>query len=64
MYSKTVKKIAVLDRTKEPGSIRRTFIFRCIKHYFIIQKMNPIIVGGRYGLRLKGYNSISNNSCI
>ena len=53
----TVKKIAVLDRTKEPGSIGeplyedvRTAIGEAMHKKWIEFKNMPVIVGGRYGL--------------
>ncbi|WP_434298092.1 pyruvate:ferredoxin (flavodoxin) oxidoreductase [Clostridium sporogenes] len=49
---KTVKKIAVLDRTKEPGSIGEP-IYLDICKVFYNTNDKPIIVGGRYGLGSK-----------
>ncbi|AQW81887.1 pyruvate:ferredoxin (flavodoxin) oxidoreductase [Campylobacter pinnipediorum] len=49
---KTVKKIAVLDRTKEPGSLGEP-LYLDIKTAFYGSELNPIIVGGRYGLSSK-----------
>ena len=49
---KTVKKIAVLDRTKEPGSIGEP-LYLDVKSSFYESEMSPIIVGGRYGLGSK-----------
>ncbi len=46
---KTVKKIAVLDRTKEPGAIGEP-LYLDVKAAFYSSGMNPVIVGGRYGL--------------
>ena len=46
---KTVKKIAVLDRTKEPGAIGEP-LYLDVKAAFYNSDMNPVIVGGRYGL--------------
>lgn len=49
---KTVKKIAVLDRTKEPGSIGEPLYLDVVKAFY--NKENaPLIVGGRYGLGSK-----------
>ncbi|WP_326908873.1 pyruvate:ferredoxin (flavodoxin) oxidoreductase [Sedimentibacter sp. MB31-C6] len=48
----SVKKIAVLDRTKEPGSTGEPLyldIVKCYKNY----ENPPLIVGGRYGLSSK-----------
>ena len=49
---KTVKKIAVLDRTKEPGSIGEP-LYLDIKSAFYNSELKPVIVGGRYGLGSK-----------
>ncbi|WP_025641999.1 pyruvate:ferredoxin (flavodoxin) oxidoreductase [Schnuerera ultunensis] len=49
---KTVNKIAVLDRTKEPGSLGEP-LYLDVKALFYNSDMNPLIVGGRYGLGLK-----------
>ncbi len=46
---KTVKKIAVLDRTKEPGAIGEP-LYLDVKSAFYDSDLNPVIVGGRYGL--------------
>ena len=48
----SVKKIAVLDRTKEPGSIGEPLYLDIVKAFY--RKENaPIIVGGRFGLGSK-----------
>ncbi|WP_026894603.1 pyruvate:ferredoxin (flavodoxin) oxidoreductase [Clostridiisalibacter paucivorans] len=49
---KTVKKIAVLDRTKEPGAIGEP-LYLDIKALFYNKENAPLIVGGRYGLGSK-----------
>jgi len=49
---KTVKKIAVLDRTKEPGSPGEP-LYLDIKNLFYTKENRPIIVGGIYGLGSK-----------
>lgn len=49
---KTVKKIAVLDRTKEPGSAGEP-LYLDVKNAFYDSEMRPVIVGGRYGLGSK-----------
>ncbi len=49
---KTVKKIAVLDRTKEPGAIGEP-LYQDILHVFYKREIQPTIVGGRYGLGSK-----------
>ena len=49
---KSVKKIAVLDRTKEPGSLGEP-LYMDIKTIFQDRENSPLIVGGRYGLSSK-----------
>ena len=49
---KSVKKIAVLDRTKEPGSLGEP-LYLDVKSAFYGRENAPIIVGGRYGLSSK-----------
>ncbi|QGU95040.1 pyruvate:ferredoxin (flavodoxin) oxidoreductase [Clostridium bovifaecis] len=49
---KTVKSIAVLDRTKEPGSIGEP-LYLDVKNAFYGREHQPVIVGGRYGLGSK-----------
>ncbi|WP_460288197.1 pyruvate:ferredoxin (flavodoxin) oxidoreductase [Clostridium sp. CTA-7] len=51
----TVKSIAVLDRTKEPGSIGEP-LYLDIKSAFYGRENAPVIVGGRYGLGSKDPN--------
>ncbi|MBN1133226.1 MAG: pyruvate:ferredoxin (flavodoxin) oxidoreductase [Bacteroidales bacterium] len=48
----TVKRIAVLDRTKEPGANGEP-LYLDLKDIFYGKKNNPLIVGGRYGLSSK-----------
>jgi pyruvate-ferredoxin/flavodoxin oxidoreductase len=48
----TVKKIAVLDRTKEPGSIGEPLYLDVCACYYD-QETRPMIIGGRYGLGSK-----------
>jgi len=48
----TVKRIAVLDRTKEPGAIGEP-LFEDVKTVFYNNDKKPLIVGGRYGLSSK-----------
>ena len=57
---KTVKRIAVLDRTKEPGSLGEplyldvvTALSECWEEYL---SSFPKVVGGRYGLSSKEFN--------
>src|SRR5574344_80197 len=49
---KTCKRIAVLDRTKEPGSNNEP-LFMDIKDSYFGNADAPVIVGGRYGLGSK-----------
>jgi len=48
----TVKKIAVLDRTKEPGAHGEP-LYLDVKNAFYDSELKPVIVGGRYGLGSK-----------
>ena len=58
----SVKKIAVLDRTKEPGGagepmyqdVVTAFAEAAIEDYFQFEK-TPVIIGGRYGLSSKEF---------
>ena len=45
----TVKKVAVLDRTKEPGAIGEP-LYLDVKAAYYSSDRSPVIVGGRYGL--------------
>ena len=49
---KTAKRIAVLDRTKEPGATGEP-LYLDVKDCFYGQADAPVIVGGRYGLGSK-----------
>ncbi|MCX8131503.1 MAG: pyruvate:ferredoxin (flavodoxin) oxidoreductase [Clostridia bacterium] len=49
---KTVRKIAVLDRTKEPGATGEPLYLDVVKAFKNHQN-SPVIVGGRYGLSSK-----------
>ncbi|MBP3447609.1 MAG: pyruvate:ferredoxin (flavodoxin) oxidoreductase [Clostridia bacterium] len=49
---KTVRKIAVLDRTKEPGSLGEPLYLDVCAAYSGVEN-KPVIVGGRYGLGSK-----------
>ena len=49
---KTAKRIAVLDRTKEPGATGEP-LYLDVKDCFYGQDNAPVIVGGRYGLSSK-----------
>jgi pyruvate-ferredoxin/flavodoxin oxidoreductase len=52
VFPKSVKKIAVLDRTKEPGSLGEP-LYLDICNLFYTMDAQPLIVGGRYGLGSK-----------
>ncbi len=49
---KTVKRVAVLDRTKEPGAIGEP-LYLDVRSAFYGKENVPLIVGGRYGLGSK-----------
>ena len=49
---KTVKRISVLDRTKEPGATGEP-LYLDIRDLFYNHDIKPLIVGGRYGLASK-----------
>lgn len=49
---KTVKKICVLDRTKEPGALGEP-LYLDIRSAFYGRENAPVIIGGRYGLGSK-----------
>ncbi|MCI1958448.1 MAG: pyruvate:ferredoxin (flavodoxin) oxidoreductase [Clostridia bacterium] len=51
---KTAKRIAVLDRTKEPGALGEP-LYLDVKNVFADSDRNPLIVGGRYGLGSKDF---------
>ena len=46
---KTAKRIAVMDRTKEPGADGEPSLSGC-KNAFMVNPNAPMIIGGRYGL--------------
>ena len=48
----TVKRIAVLDRTKEPGAFGEP-LYMDVRGAFYDAGRNPLIIGGRYGLGSK-----------
>ncbi len=52
---KTVKKIAVLDRTKEPGAIGEPLYQDVVTAYVENGEKAPSIYGGRYGLSSKEF---------
>lgn len=49
---KSVKRIAVLDRTKEPGALGEP-LYLDVKALFQGKESSPVVVGGRYGLSSK-----------
>ncbi len=53
---KSVQKIAVLDRTKEPGSIGDPLYLDVVAAFAESSVKTPKIVGGRYGLSSKEFN--------
>lgn len=50
--AKTVKRVAVLDRTKEPGALGEP-LYLDVKAAYYGVKGAPTIIGGRYGLSSK-----------
>ncbi len=52
VFPKSVKRIAVLDRTKEPGAGGEP-LYLDIRNMFYQRENAPLIVGGRYGLSSK-----------
>ncbi|MFC1752813.1 pyruvate:ferredoxin (flavodoxin) oxidoreductase [Thermoproteota archaeon] len=52
VFPKTVKRIAVLDRTKEPGANGEP-LYLDVRDLFYNKENAPLIVGGRYGLSSK-----------
>jgi pyruvate-ferredoxin/flavodoxin oxidoreductase len=52
---KTAKKIAVLDRTKEPGSIGEPLYLDVVTAFVEMGDYMPTIIGGRYGLSSKEF---------
>lgn len=62
---RTVKRIAVLDRTKEPGALGEP-LYLDVRSLFYNKENAPLIVGGRYGLGSKDttptdINAVFNN---
>jgi pyruvate-ferredoxin/flavodoxin oxidoreductase len=53
---KTVQKIAVLDRTKEPGSTGEPLYLDVVTAFAESDRTMPIIIGGRYGLSSKEFD--------
>ena len=50
----TVKRIAVLDRTKEPGAMGEP-LYLDIRNVYACRDNAPLIIGGRYGLGSKDF---------
>ena len=51
----SVERIAVLDRTKEPGALGEP-LYEDVKTLFYNREKTPLIIGGRYGLGSKDTN--------
>ncbi len=51
----TVKKVAVLDRTKEPGSTGEPLYLDVVTAFVESGREMPVIIGGRYGLSSKEF---------
>lgn len=56
MIPKTVKKLVVLDRTKEPGSVGEPLYQDVVTAFAESDVEMPQILGGRYGLSSKEFN--------
>ncbi len=52
----TVQKVAVLDRTKEPGSIGEPLYLDIVSAFVESDRKMPKIIGGRYGLSSKEFD--------
>ena len=52
VFPSTAKRIAVMDRTKEPGALGEP-LYQDIQSVFYTKEDRPMIVGGRYGLGSK-----------
>jgi pyruvate-ferredoxin/flavodoxin oxidoreductase len=52
---KSVKKVAVLDRTKEPGSVGEPLYLDVVTAFVEMGESMPTVVGGRYGLSSKEF---------
>ncbi|MCZ7554416.1 MAG: hypothetical protein M5U05_17855 [Anaerolineales bacterium] len=51
----TVKKVAVLDRTKEPGAAGEPLYQDVVTAFAEVGDLHPLVVGGRYGLSSKEF---------
>ncbi len=56
LLPETAQKIAVLDRTKEPGSIGEPLYLDVVTAFVESHRKMPVVVGGRYGLSSKEFN--------
>ncbi len=66
---KTVKRVAVLDRTKEPGSIGEPLYMDAVAAYEEglrkgLRNERPLVIGGRYGLSSKEFTPSMANAVI
>ncbi len=52
----TCERIAVLDRTKEPGALGEP-LYQDVCTALLERKKTPLVIGGRYGLGSKEFNS-------
>ncbi len=52
----TVRKVAVLDRTKEPGSAGEPLYLDVVTAFMESDRVKPVIIGGRYGLSSKEFD--------
>ena len=59
----SVKKIAVLDRTKEPGSLGEP-LYQDVKTLLFDEDRDIKVYGGRYGTRFKRHEPWNDRSCI
>jgi pyruvate-ferredoxin/flavodoxin oxidoreductase len=55
MLPMTARRIAVLDRTKEPGSGGEPLYLDCVNALYEEGRSDPRVVGGRYGLSSKEF---------
>ena len=60
----TCKKIAVLDRTKEPGSLGEPLYEDVCSALYENGKTDVEVIGGRYGLGSKEFNSHHGQGCV
>ncbi len=55
MLPSTARKLAVLDRTKEPGCVGEPLYLDCVNALFEQDRRDVRVVGGRYGLSSKEF---------